>query len=252
MEIELNNVAQIVPTEQLKHMRKLKELQPYLPADVAGLRVYVDKSKEGNTRLARAGSFTTLSNTPAVQNITKAYDPRDIVKYVEKEVPRNYDPDLIAWEGDWTKVLEPRGGRNPFHLLEQALVMGPSGDEYKRGATPFDWRVLDAATDEVIKLIRDRLPGDVTPKHLIPVTPNSTRLGLRIAHVLNNSAGEPFFSDPNAQRTAKKYHLEQAIEMAAALSNPATTSLPLWPFVGFARGDRAAPWAVYQDRTAHL
>jgi len=248
----LLNVAQIAPLEQLKKMKYLKELAPYLPASVAGLQVRIDDSERGMTRLARQGAFTTVSNTPAMQLMTRAYDPRDIVKFMEEEVIRDYDSDLLAWEGDWDKVLKPRGGRNPFYLLEMALEMGPTGDHFKRGPTPYNWEVLAKATTKVIAKLKAALGGVVQPKQFVPVTPQSANVGLRIAHVMNNSAGEPYFSDKDSGKTSKLNHLEEALRAAYRFSQPGETSLPLYPFDAFARGDRAAPWAVYMDTPAAL
>jgi len=243
----LDNLMKVVPKGKLMKMRSLKDLYPYLPFSVAGLEVKQIKSIHGETARNKMGAFINLSNTPATQMLSRAYDPRAIVKLAEKRIPRDYDPELVAWEGDFSKALKPRGGRNPFHMLEMALQGGPTGAPVKKGPTPYDWDIFYDAVDDVIARYKEEGVSDIRPKHLVPVTPASSKSCLRIAHVMNNSAGNPFFSDPKIAKSSKAHNLEAALEMTHRLLQPDNDSLPLWPALGFARGDRAADWEIYMD-----
>jgi len=251
MEEYLVNLEKIAPREELMKMRSLDDLHPFLPARVGGLYITVDDSIRGKTARQRMGSFVTLSNTPATQELSRPYLPTDIVKLFEKHIDRDYDEELVEWEGGWEKILKPRGGRNPFHLLEQALRAGPSGDPVKRGQEPYDWDVFYKAVDSTIEGIKSVIGDeDINPKHLVVCTPSSTRRGLRIAHVMKNSAGEPFFSDPTVKKTSKAHNLGAALRMTHDMLQPENTSLPMWPSLIFARGDRSADWDLYLDNEA--
>jgi len=227
-------------------MRSLKELEPYLPLQAGGLTLSWDDSIQGQTAAARMGAFMTMSNTPAVQEMTKAYDPRDIVKQAEKVLDRDYDEELLEWEGDLSDILKPRGGRNPFHLLEQLITMGPTGDEFKRGPAPLNWDVFYQAVDHLIGDLKAKIGSNLRAKHMAMGSPKSAQSVLKFAHVKDNSAGEPFLSDPNVKRVAKKYHIQPAMQTAIKFLRD-TAALPLWRFLTFARGDRAAPFDNYLD-----
>ena len=244
----LDNLAQVVPLPKLAKMRKLSDLDEYLPFEAAGLTVRVDENDvRGTTAKHRGGAFVTLSNTPATQIMTRMSDPRDIARLFEESIERDYNPNLVEWEGKFNGVLKPRGGRNPLHMLEMALIGGPTGDPAKKTATPYQWDLFYQAVDRVIKRLKDSVGNQVLPKHLIPSTPASTRRVLKIAHVLKNSAGDPWFSDPDVGRTAKQYHLKSAVEYAHRFMQPGESSLPRWPSCSFARGDRAYPWLAALD-----
>jgi len=224
---------------ELSKMTKLADLKPYLPLNVAGVTIRVDDSVRGEAASGRQGGFLHLSNTPAIQELVQEYDPRDIAKLVEERIDLNYDPELREFEGSIEEnILAGRGLRNPFHLLEQALVSGPTGDDMKGDPAPYDAALLDQAVDDLIDILRLRLGRQtLTPKFAIPCTPASVKQGLRVAHILDNSAAEPFFSDPGVKSTKKRAHLRSAFEMASKFAAP-TDRLPLWPAVAFARGDR--------------
>jgi len=252
-ETHLSNLRAALPHANLKALRKLSDLDEYLPFQAAGLTVRSDPDAErGMTARNRAGAFVTLSNTPATQIMTRMYDPRDIVLEFEKIIDRDgYSQALRDWEGEANAVLKPRGGRNPAHMLEMALIGGPKGHAVKTqphtGETPYDWDLLYAAVDDVIGRLKDSVGANVLPKHLIPSTPASTRQCLKIAHVLKNSAGDPWFSDPDSGRTAKMYHLHDAVNKAHRFLQAGETSLPRWPSCSFARGDRPMPWLTALD-----
>lgn len=225
-------------------MRRISDLEPFLPFEAAGLTVEWDDSIQADTAAAKTGAFNTLANTPAVQNMTKMYLPKDIISLLEK-LPRDYDPELVEWEGSFQDALKPRGGRNPFHLLEQVLKMGPTGDANKRGPAPIPWPVFYRAMDRVYKEYSD-IRG-LTAKHIAIGTPKSSSRVLKFAHVLQNSSGEPYVSDPKTVKTAKKYHVSKALDYAAGFTRTGNDSLPLWPSLVFARGDRAADYELYLD-----
>jgi len=243
----LTNLSKLVATDELKRMRSLKELQPYLPWKVAGLEVKWDESVEASTVASRMGAFTTLSNTPATQIMTRPYDPRDIARLAEDTIDRDYDPELREWEGDFADILKPRGGRNPFHLLEQAIQMGPTGSPEKRGPNPIPWDEFYTAVDELIGILKDRIGDGHMAKHLVIATPQSANATLQVAHVMNNSSGNPYFGDPKAGKTAKAYHIRAAIRKCASYLRGTVSSLPLWRFLVFARGDRAADFDLFLD-----
>jgi len=227
-------------------MRSLKELKPYLPWKVAGLEVSWDDSVVGDTAASRMGSFLTLSNTPATQIMTRPFDPRDIAALAESTIDRDYNPELREWEGEFADILKPRGGRNPFHLLEQTLSMGPEGSSEKRGPAPIPWEIFYAAVDDLITLLRDRIGDLKLCKAIVIATPASSDETLQLAHVMSNSSGNPVFSDPNSGRTAKKYHIRYALNAASRFLGD-TEALPMWPFLVFARGDRAAEFDMFLD-----
>lgn len=237
----LENLTKVVPADDLKKMTKLSQLHPYLPLNVAGVTIRLDDSATGVTAAGRQGGFLTLSNTPAIQELIQEYDPREIASYIEKELDLNYDPELREFEGTVEdNILAGRGLRNPFHLLEQALISGPQGDSMKGNPTPYQWEQFDQVVDDVIAIIRTRLGTDeLLPKYALPCTPASTERGLRVSHILDNSAAEPFFSDSKVNSTKKRANLRAAFEMAAKFAGD-TSRLPLWPAVAFARGDRTA------------
>jgi len=243
----LVNLSTLVPTNELETMRSLKELKPYLPWEVAGLTVRWDDSVEADTAASRMGAFTTLSNTPATQIMTRPYDPRDIAGLAERTIVRDYDPELVEWEGNFQDILKPRGGRNPFHLLEQAIQMGPTGSPEKRGAAPIPWEEFYQAVDELVATLKDRIGGGFKVRNLVVATPGSTDTCLQVAHVLSNSSGNPYFSDPNAGKTAKAYHILNAVRKCRSFLSKTVRSLPLWRFLVFARGDRAADWDLFLD-----
>jgi hypothetical protein len=202
----------------------------------------------GKTAASRQGGFLTLTNTPQLQELVLEYDPRDILAYAEEQLDLDYDPELREFEGSLeSKLLAPRGMRNPFHLLEQALIAAPRGDSMKGDPTPFDWDVLYEVIDEVTEIIQNRLgTRKLVPKHLVPATPSSVSDTLRVSHVLNNSFAEDVFSDPGVKGTAKGKHLKRAITGAEQFLKP-TSKLPLWPAVAFARGDRTGTWDLVKD-----
>jgi len=242
----LTNLSTLVPQSELKTMRSLKELEPLLPWKVAGLDVNWVETVEADTAAGRMGSFLTLSNTPATQVMTRPFDPRDIAGLAERTIPRDYDPELVEWEGSFQDILKPRGGRNPFHLLEQAIQMGPEGSPEKRGPAPIPWNIFYAAVDELIETLRARIGDQKLCKAVVVATPKSSDETLQIAHVMSNSSGNPVFSDPKSGRTAKRYHIAYAINAAAKFLRR-TAQLPLWPFLVFARGDRAADFDLFLD-----
>jgi len=140
--------------------------------------------------------------------------------------------------------------RNPFHLLEQALVAGPGGDDMKGDPTPFDWDIFYDVVDDMIAILRERLGArHISPKYAVPVTPASTRQGLRVSHVLENSAAEPFFSDVEVKSTKKRANLRKAFSLAKKFAG-STSSLPLWPADAFARGDRVGTMDLVKDDDA--
>ena len=250
----LQNLSSKIPIEELMKMRRLQELEPYLPLEVAGLTVKWNGNERAKTRAGRQGGFLTVSNTPALQELMTGgsdnlgYDPREIATYLKKNYPSGYDAELEAWEGEPDKaVMEFRDFKNPFHLLEQALIMGPEGGPEKRGPAPIPWDIFDKATDELITVLRRDIGREtINPKFLAPCTPASTKRGLRLSHILENSAGEPFFSDPGVQTTRKRAHLRRAVELASGFYRD-TNSLPMWPAVAFARSDRVAAYEYMLD-----
>uniref|UniRef100_A0A2V0RA56 RdRp n=1 Tax=viral metagenome TaxID=1070528 RepID=A0A2V0RA56_9ZZZZ len=245
----LKNLSEVIPATKLSTMRKISDLHKYLPLKVAGVELRLDSNElRGKTAASRQGGFLTLTNTPQIQELVKEYDPRDIHAYVEKELNLDYDPELREFEGDLeSKLLAPRGMRNPFHLLEQALIAGPTGDSMKGNPEPFDWDILYECIDDLVAIIRQRIgKRKLTPKHLVPSTPSSVKDTLRVSHVLPNSFAEDVFSDPGITGTAKGKHLRRAITGAERFLKP-TDRLPLWPAVAFARGDRVGTWPLVLD-----
>jgi len=242
----LKHLSALVPLDKLKTMKSLKELQPFLPWKAGGLEVRWDDTITGDTAASRMGAFLTLSNTPATQIMTRPFDPRDIAGLAERTIDRDYDPELVEWEGSFQDILKPRGGRNPFHLLEQAIAMGPEGAPYKRGPAPIPWDIFYEAVDELIRILRSRIGDQKLVKALCIGTPASTDEVLQLAHVMSNSSGNPIFSDPKSGKTAKRYHIRYATNAAEKFLR-STDSLPLWPFLVFARGDRAADWSLFLD-----
>jgi len=245
MENYLVNLSSVVPENDLAQMRKISDLKPYLPFSTGGLTVSWDDSIQADTAAGKVGSFLTFSNTPAVQNLTKKYDPREVVKLAEQRIDRSYDPELLEFEGDVADALKPRGGRNPFHLLEQVLKMGPTGQPTKQGPSPIPWDVFYKGMDLLYERYSN-LTG-LRCKHLVMGTPMSAPSVLKFAHVLQNSAGEPYVSDPKTLKTAKAYHVSKAVNYAHGFLQPGQSSLPLWPSLVFARGDRAADFELYLD-----
>jgi len=124
--------------------------------------------------------------------------------------------------------------------------MGPTGDEFKRGPAPVSWDVFYRSVDHVIDTLNERIGQNLKAKHMVIATPASARSALKFAHVLSNSAGEPFFSDPTHTKRGKAYHIRAAIRGAKQYLFP-TQRLPLWPSLVFARGDRAAEFELYLD-----
>jgi hypothetical protein len=242
----LKHLSTLVPQDELKQMRSLKELKPYLPWNVGGLVVSWEDTVQGDTAAGRMGSFLTLSNTPATQVMTRPFDPRDIAGLAERTIERDYDPELVEWEGSWQDILKPRGGRNPFHLLEQAIGMGPEGSPEKRGPAPIPWDIFYAAVDDLVEILRARIGDEKVVKAVVVATPGSSDETLQIAHVMSNSSGNPVFSDPSSGRTAKRYHIRYALNACSKFLRR-TAQLPMWPFLVFARGDRAADFDLFLD-----
>jgi hypothetical protein len=242
----LTQLSQLVPLSELKTMRSLNELEPLLPWKAGGLDIHWVDTVEADTARARMGSFLTLSNTPATQIMTRPFDPRDIAGLAERTITRDYDPELVEWEGSFQDILKPRGGRNPFHLLEQAIQMGPTGSPEKRGPAPIPWDIFYAAVDELIGTLKDRIGDQKLCKAVVIATPRSSDEALHMAHVMSNSSGNPVFSDPKSGRTAKRYHIRYAINACAKFLRR-TAQLPMWPFLVFARGDRAADFDLFLD-----
>ena len=247
MENVLDNISKVIKPQELMNISKVKELYPYLPFQVGGVTFRFDDTEAGETRAARQGSVMSYANTPAVQLATRAYDPRDILTYFEENINRDYDPGLKAWEGDWSKVLEPRGASNWLYMLEMGATMGPEGSPMKKGPTPYDWEIFYEAVDNTITQLKSAIGGLIMPKHIAPSTPLSTSVSLRLAHVAQNSAGEPAFSKKNVAKTSKRANLEASVELAAQFSQQGERALPLYPFLAFARYDRAGGWAYYLD-----
>jgi hypothetical protein len=247
MENVLDNISKVFSLEKIMTTNKAKELYPLLPFKSGGVTFRLDDSNRGEVRHGRQGSVMSYSNTPAVQLVTRAYDPRDLRSLAEETIIRDYDEGLRAWEGDWDDILEPRGASNWWYLLEMAATMGPQGSPIKKGPTPYDWELFDQATDIVISKLLSAIGGVIQPKHIAPSTPLSTAVSLRLAHVAQNSAGEPFFSDKSVPKTSKAINLEAAVGLAAKFSQPGERALPMYPFLMFARYDRAGAWPYYLD-----
>jgi hypothetical protein len=246
-ETVLDNLSQAVPMNKLITMRKLSELRPHLPFTVAGLKVEWIDSVRADTAASRQGSFLTVGNTPAMQLMSRPYKPMDIYNYVKKELSLDYDPELREFEGELEKLIEPQGTRNPFHLLEESLIMGPTGDTMKGDPAPELWRLHDEVTDELIRNLRSAIGSrTILPKDGVPSTAGSYSRGLRLSHVLTNSAAEPFFSNPAVGKTSKGFNLQAGFRLASKFMRPGS-SFPLWPAVAFARGDRTHSISYFKD-----
>lgn len=264
-EIVLQNLAKLVDLNKLKKIRKISDIGNLLGlyegnvASVAGLKVYADRDPErARVANARQGSVLHVSNTPAMQQLAQPYLIKDILSLANERLEglRTYDEELKEAEGSFADALSKgRGHRNPAHLLEQALIRGPTGSEAKRGATPFKWDLLYEAADIVIRMFKDAGVSDVMPRHLVPCTPGSTGRGLKISHVMNKSAGEPYFSDEikadeNSHKefkgTSKGEHLLDCIEQCTKFFK-STNRLAMWDGRAFARGDRATEIGDFED-----
>ena len=243
---ELNNVVQIVPPEELAQIRRLSDLERHLPAKVAGLTVLWDSSTRGENAAGNGGSFLVSTNAPAHTQLGRHFKPADVAQLLAK-LPREYDHELREWEGDLTGVPDQgRGGRNTFHLLEQALIMGPDGDpDYKRGPAPIPWDLAYAATDRLIERIRQGIGKKyILPKALISSTPSSYWRTLRMSHVMDKSAGAPYFERARGKPTSKGANHQEIFDTASSFLDP-VSKLPMWPFMAFARGDRGFDYEGY-------
>uniref|UniRef100_A0A2V0RHY6 Uncharacterized protein n=1 Tax=viral metagenome TaxID=1070528 RepID=A0A2V0RHY6_9ZZZZ len=247
MENNLENMSKVFKPEEIMSIAKVKDLYKFLPFKVGGVTFRFDDTETGVVRASRQGSVMSYANTPAVQLVTRGYDPRDMRKLAEETIDRNYDEGLRAWEGEWDDVLEPRGASNWWYMLEMMSIMGPEGSPLKKGPIPYDWDLYYEAVDVVIDRMKSAIGGVIQPKHIAPSTPLSTATSLRMAHVAQNSAGEPFFSDSKVAKTSKATNLKSAVGLASKFSQPGEKSLPLYPFLAFARFDRKGPWPYYLD-----
>jgi len=125
-------------------------------------------------------------------------------------------------------------------------MMGETGSPEKRGPTPIPWDFFYAAVDELIDTLKDRIGDQKVCKAVVIATPSSSDETLQLAHVMSNSSGNPVFSDPKSGRTAKRYHIRYAIGACARFLRR-TAQLPMWRFLVFARGDRAADYDMFLD-----
>jgi len=247
MENILPILSSVIPPDVLSTFRTHKDLEPYLPLEVNGLTITWDDTIGGDIASQRQNVFLRVNNTPEMHNDRLPYDPRDIKEYYEDEVPRDYNPEFVEWEGDWQ--VKPKGGRNFFHLLEQALTMS-GATPGKRGATPWSWPVFYKALDKLIAQLKARLDTPLQCKHMVIGTTGSDSRVLKLGHVLGSSSGGNRVTDPTLEKQGKRMHKRDHAREAVSGAKRFildTDSLPLYKTTVLARGDRAAPLYVYKD-----
>jgi len=246
----LVNLSTVVPVNELRKMRKIKDLFPYLPFEMGGLQFYVDESPGSDILTRNTGVVQTLSNKAAMGQIAQAYTPKDIVKLANQRLTEegvDYDEELKQWEGTVEETFaKARGHTNPFHLLEQLAIMGPTGSDAKRGPTPIPWEVHDGAVRDSIKELHQAGIKDLRFNHLVASTPDGDGRGCPLSHVGNKSAAQPF-NRSDAKKTQKRYWISEALSYAKKLFVKSTQSLLMFPGTVFKRYDRPTSVEFFQD-----
>lgn len=265
-DIVIARLGEIIPLEKLAQMRSLDEVHPYLPVEIGGLKISVfEERKEGQRDLIRqrTGVVRTLSNTPAMGGVAKRFSPFAIWRLFKerfsaaKGANNEYPDELREWEGisESGEVTQTgRGHTNPFHLLDQMIQMGPTGDEYKRGPAPIPWNVHELAVQDVIAAMSSAGLRAVEPAHMVLCTEDSTGRGIPFAMLKDKSAAQPFIGwevrNPKTGQIRKAHKgefISEAVNLARRLFRLGTNSLNMYPGTVFKRYDRPAPIAYYAD-----
>ena len=254
----LGRLPEVIPIEELKSFRKLDDLHPYLPIQIAGLTISKEQGEHVEALRQRTAVVRFVANTPAMGSIAKRYSPfaiwRLFAERFKKADKTGYSAELQAWEGisDDGKVTETgRGHTNPFNLLAQLVTMGPTGDEYKRGPTPVPWHIHEIAVQKVIDRLHAAGVREIPPAHMVLCTEDSTGDGVPFAMLARKSAAAPAVFDPTRKPQKGKW-LKETVQLARRILVKSWRGLLFWPGIVFKRYDRPAPMEVFADTDAAL
>jgi len=252
----LVNIQKIVPMDKLRTMRSLDEIHEYLPAQVAGLTVKTYDGPDRDLLKSRTSVVRFVSNTPAMGAIAKRYSPFAIWRLFKERFSKaeksGYTKELQDWEGvsDTGEVTQKgRGHTNPFQLLDQMLLMGPTGDEFKQGPAPVSWPVHYRAVSKVTDSLRAAGISQLQASHMVLSTEDSRGDGVPFAMLAKKSAAMPATLD-DSKKPNKGNHLRSAVNKARRILVPGFRGLLFWPGLVFKRYDRGAPIAFYEDTEA--
>lgn len=243
MEIQTRLLTAVAPVEALKKMRRAQQLYPRFergPVSVAGLEVSYVGGPIGDVMDDKQGKVLGTSNKPAMQTLLRGFKPEDFYTLVRERLKRGkgYPAALRNWEGDWESILRPRGPVVWHNILEQILRMGPKGTDLKRGADDqYDYTLLAKASNIVASKMLGSFGRVLQPYHMVITTPGSHPGGIGMSHTLPKSAGTPHVYRTD-RKSAKKYHVKDALELAFSFSDPKSKSFPLHKGVAYRRGDR--------------
>jgi hypothetical protein len=259
------NMTKIIGEEGLNSIRSLDELHEYLPVEAGGLMVTSALSKEGQEELREALKTRTalvrfVSTTPQMGEIGRRYDPIRVKEYITKILKKKHetdplDPVFYEFEGIETEPTfrvpfadKAKGHTTPLHLAEQMINMGPTGNEFKRGAEPLDKVLYEKAIEATIRKFKSHGIDDLVFSHAVLCTEDSDGSGVPMATLKDKSAGWPPVLDMS-KRPRKGNHIRESLRRLSRIMKKGSRSLLMYPGVVYKRFDRMIRLRFFSEQS---